>query len=96
MAKITKEDVQHVADLARLSFSDEELETFTKQLDDMTSFAEQLNELNTDGVAPTTHVLTMENVLRPDEARDWLTREEALKNAPQQQDGQVKVPSVLE
>ncbi|HET7579997.1 MAG TPA: Asp-tRNA(Asn)/Glu-tRNA(Gln) amidotransferase subunit GatC [Bacillales bacterium] len=96
MARITKEDVQHVADLARLSFSEEELETFTQQLDDIIGFAEQLNELNTENVEPTTHVLEMSNVLRDDEAREWLTREEALKNAPEKQDGQVKVPSVLE
>lgn len=96
MAQITKEEVQHVADLARLTFSEKELETFTKQLDDIIGFAEQLNELDTDGVEPTTHVLDIQNVLREDQSREWLTREGALKNAPEQQDGQVKVPSVLE
>lgn len=96
MARLTKEDVQHVADLARLSFSEEELETFTQQLDDIIGFAEQLNELDTENVEPTTHVLEMSNVLRDDESWEWLTREEALKNAPEKQDGQVKVPSVLE
>lgn len=96
MDRITKDEVQHVADLARLSFSDEELKTFTKQLDDIIGFAEQMNELDTDGVEPTTHVLDMDNVLREDLSREWLTRDEALKNAPEQKDGQVKVPSVLE
>ncbi|HET7615660.1 MAG TPA: Asp-tRNA(Asn)/Glu-tRNA(Gln) amidotransferase subunit GatC, partial [Bacillales bacterium] len=51
---------------------------------------------DTENVEPTTHVLEMSNVLRDDESREWLTREEALKNAPEKQDGQVKVPSVLE
>lgn len=96
MARITKENVKHVAHLARLSFSEDELETFTQQLDDIIGFAEQLNELDTENVEPTTHVLELSNVLRDDVSRDWLTREEALKNAPEKQDGQVKVPSVLE
>lgn len=96
MARITKDDVKHVAHLARLSFGEDELETFTKQLDDIIGFAEQLNELDTENVEPTTHVLKMNNVLRDDHSREWLKREEALKNAPDQQNGQVKVPSVLE
>jgi aspartyl-tRNA(Asn)/glutamyl-tRNA(Gln) amidotransferase subunit C len=96
MARITKEDVKHVAHLARLSFSDEEIETYTKQLDDIIGFAEQLNELDTNNVEPTTHVLDIKNVLREDESRDWLSREEALQNAPDQQNGQVKVPRILE
>ncbi|MFC7393469.1 Asp-tRNA(Asn)/Glu-tRNA(Gln) amidotransferase subunit GatC [Scopulibacillus cellulosilyticus] len=94
--KITKEQVKHVANLARLSFTDEEVETFTSQLGDIIDFAEQLNELDTSGVEPTTHVLDISNVLREDISREWLTREEALKNAPDQQNGQVKVPAVLE
>ncbi|MBM7646962.1 aspartyl-tRNA(Asn)/glutamyl-tRNA(Gln) amidotransferase subunit C [Scopulibacillus daqui] len=94
--KITKEQVKHVANLARLSFTEEEVETFTNQLGDIIDFAEQLNELDTSSVEPTTHVLDISNVLREDVSRDWLTREEALKNAPEQQGGQVKVPAVLE
>lgn len=96
MTRITKKDVAHVAHLARLEFSGEELEKFTKQLDEMVGFAEQLNELDTDHVEPTTHVIQMQNVLREDRARTWLTREEALKNAPEEQDGQVKVPRIIE
>jgi aspartyl-tRNA(Asn)/glutamyl-tRNA(Gln) amidotransferase subunit C len=96
MAKITKEQVQHVANLARLTFDDKEIDMFTKQLADIITFAEQLNELDTEGVEPTTHVQDIKNVLREDSPRQWLTREEALKNAPDQQNGQIKVPSVLE
>jgi aspartyl-tRNA(Asn)/glutamyl-tRNA(Gln) amidotransferase subunit C len=55
-----------------------------------------LNELDTENVEPTTHVLELSNVLRNDDSREWLTNEEALKNAPDKQDGQVKVPAVLE
>lgn len=96
MANITKEQVKHVAHLARLTFTEEEIEMFTKQLGDIINFAEQLNELDTDQVEETTHVEDITNVLREDLVRDWLTREDALRNAPDQQDGQVKVPAVLD
>ncbi|MFD2706873.1 Asp-tRNA(Asn)/Glu-tRNA(Gln) amidotransferase subunit GatC [Salibacterium lacus] len=96
MERISKDQVRHVAHLARLSITDEEVDTFTEQLDNIIEFAEQLNELDTDDVEPTTHVLDIHNVLRKDEKRPSLDREEALKNAPDQEDGQVKVPSVLE
>ena len=96
MAKITEETVKHVADLARLSFNDEDVATFAKQLDDIVSYAEQLNELDTTDVEPTTHVLDIKNVLRQDNQRQWISREDALKNAPDQQDNQVKVPTIIE
>jgi aspartyl-tRNA(Asn)/glutamyl-tRNA(Gln) amidotransferase subunit C len=96
MSRINKDQVKHVAHLARLAISEEEAETFTKQLDDIITFAEQLNELDTENVEPTSHVLDMKNVLRKDEPRQWLTKEEAMKNAPDQKDGQIRVPSILE
>jgi aspartyl-tRNA(Asn)/glutamyl-tRNA(Gln) amidotransferase subunit C len=96
VSRISKEEVKHVAKLARLAVTEEEAEMFTKQLDDIIGYAEQLNELDTDNVDPTTHVLDLKNVLREDEAKPWLTREEALKNAPDQQNGLIKVPAVLE
>ncbi|OLO26453.1 asparaginyl/glutamyl-tRNA amidotransferase subunit C [Alkalihalophilus pseudofirmus] len=96
MARITKDQVKHVAHLARLSVTEEEAEMFTQQLDAIISFAEQLNELDTDGIEATTHVLDVRNVLREDEVKPSLPREEVLKNAPDEQDGQVKVPSILE
>jgi aspartyl-tRNA(Asn)/glutamyl-tRNA(Gln) amidotransferase subunit C len=96
LAKITKEQVEHVAHLARLTFTEEEIDAFTKDLADIIDFAEQLNELDTDGVEETTHVLDMANVLREDVIHESLSREEALLNAPDARDGQVKVPKVLE
>lgn len=96
MAEITKEQVKHVANLARLDVSEQEVEMFTEQLSSIISFAEQLNEIDTEGIEPTTHVLDLKNVMRKDEPRQWITREEALKNAPDQQDGQFRVPSILE
>lgn len=96
MSRISKEEVKHVANLARLAITEEEADTFTKQLDDIITYAEQLNELDTTGVEPTTHVLDLKNVMRKDEPKKWIEKEDALNNAPEHQDGQFKVPSVLE
>ncbi|MGG3561943.1 Asp-tRNA(Asn)/Glu-tRNA(Gln) amidotransferase subunit GatC [Neobacillus rhizosphaerae] len=95
MSRISNEQVKHVANLARLAITEEEAEKFTKQLDAIISFAEQLNELDTTNVKPTYHVLDMKNVLREDVPQPGLPREEVLKNAPEHQDGQIKVPSIL-
>ncbi|MFT8363346.1 MAG: Asp-tRNA(Asn)/Glu-tRNA(Gln) amidotransferase subunit GatC [Sporolactobacillus sp.] len=96
MSRISEEQVKYVANLARLSFSDDEVKTFTTQLDAIIGFAEELNELDTEGIEPTTHVLDMHNVMRKDEVVASLPREDALKNAPLQEDGQVKVPLIME
>ncbi|WP_102336280.1 Asp-tRNA(Asn)/Glu-tRNA(Gln) amidotransferase subunit GatC [Salimicrobium jeotgali] len=96
MSRISEDQVKHVANLARLVVTDEEAEVFTRQLDDIITYAEQLNELDTEGVEPTTHVLDLKNVMRKDEPKEWIKKEDALKNAPDQQDGQFKVPSILE
>lgn len=96
MSRISEEQVKYVAHLARLSFREEEIKTLTTQLDDIIGFAEQLNELDTEGIEPTTHVLDMHNVMRDDVVVPSLSREEALKNAPVQEEGQVKVPLIME
>jgi aspartyl-tRNA(Asn)/glutamyl-tRNA(Gln) amidotransferase subunit C len=96
MSRISKDQVKHVAHLARLAITEEEAEKFTKQLDAIISFAEQLNELDTEGVKPTSHVLDMKNVLREDKPEKGLPQEEVLKNAPEHENGQFKVPSILE
>lgn len=96
MAGISKEQVKHVAHLARLSVTDEEATMFEEQLSSIITYAELLNEVDTTDVQPTTHVLELTNVMRKDEATKGLTKEEILKNAPSRQDGQFKVPSILE
>ncbi|MBP2240907.1 aspartyl-tRNA(Asn)/glutamyl-tRNA(Gln) amidotransferase subunit C [Cytobacillus eiseniae] len=96
MSRISAEQVKHVANLARLAISEEESEKFTKQLDAIITFAEQLDELDTEGVEPTTHVLNMINVMREDESKAGLSQAEVLKNVPDHQDGQIKVPSIME
>jgi len=94
MTEISKEQIKYIAHLARLNFT-EEVEAFAKDLGDIIDFAGQLNELDTEDIEETTHVLDMTNVLREDVVHDALDREQALKNAPAQQDGQVKVPKVI-
>lgn len=96
MAEITKDEVKHVADLARLEITEEEAEQFTEHLSAIITYAEQLNELDTEGVEPTTHVLDLKNVFRQDEVKRTITQEDAMKNAPDSEDGQFRVPSILE
>ncbi|MCK0472320.1 Asp-tRNA(Asn)/Glu-tRNA(Gln) amidotransferase subunit GatC [Halalkalibacter sp. APA_J-10(15)] len=96
MSRISEKQVKHVANLARLAITEEEAKMFTEQLDAIITFAEQLNELDTTGVEPTTHVLNMKNVLREDKAGEGLPVEDVLKNAPDHEDGQIKVPSIIE
>ena len=96
MADISIDQVKHVADSARLAITDEEAEAFTKQLDSILEYAEQLNELDTTDVEPTTHVLDSKNVLRKDEPKEWITQEDALNNAPDTKGDYFRVPSILE
>ncbi|WP_110926333.1 Asp-tRNA(Asn)/Glu-tRNA(Gln) amidotransferase subunit GatC [Bacillus massiliglaciei] len=96
MSRITKEQVKHVAHLARLGITEDEAEMFQHQLDEMISFAEQLNELDTDQVEPTYHVLDMKNVMREDTAGKGLPVEEVVKNAPDSKDGYIRVPAIMD
>ncbi|MCA1032910.1 Asp-tRNA(Asn)/Glu-tRNA(Gln) amidotransferase subunit GatC [Bacillus timonensis] len=96
MSRISIEQVKHVAHLARLAVSEEEAESFKNQLDAMITFAEQLNELDTEDVKPTTHVLDVKNILREDIPEKGLPIEEVMKNAPDAKDGHFRVPSIIE
>lgn len=93
---ISKEKVEHVAELARLSLSTEERDQFTIQLNQILQFAEKLNELDTEGIEPTSHVLPMKNVMRKDDVKPSLPREKVLENAPDSQDGMFRVSAVFE
>ena len=75
--KITKKEVEHVALLARLKFSEEEKETFVKQLSGILGYVEKLNEVDTSNIEPTSHVIKMQNVFRDDVVTDSLPREKA-------------------
>jgi aspartyl-tRNA(Asn)/glutamyl-tRNA(Gln) amidotransferase subunit C len=93
--RITREDVAHVADLARLALSDEELDRFTDQLAAVLDHARDVEALDTAGVPPTAHPLPLRNVLRDDEVRPSLDREEVLAAAPATEDDRFAVPPVL-
>ena len=90
------DEVKHVANLARLAITEEEAEKLTNHLDAIISFAEQLNELDTENVEPTSHVLDMKNIFREDVSKPGLPVEEVLKNAPDHENGQIKVPAIIE
>jgi len=96
MEKVTKDDVKKIAHAVRIALSDEEAEMYANELGTTIVNTEKLNELNTDDVTPTTHGIILENVMREDEPKQSITQEEALKNAPDQQDGHFKVPSIME
>jgi len=94
--KISKEDVIHVAELARLEFKEEELEKFTEQLGNILAYIEKLSELDTTGVEPTSHVLDISTPLREDRVEEWLSPEEVLQNAPEREDEFFSVPKVID
>jgi len=94
--KITKQEVEHVAKLARLELSEQEKEKLTDQLSNILTYVETLNGLDTKGVEPTAHVLDLRNVMRDDVAAPSLPRERALANAPDQAAGHYKVPKIIE
>lgn len=91
---ITKKDVEHVAKLARIEITEEEKEKFTKQLGDVIKYVNQLNEVDTTGVEPMAHAYPLFNVTREDEVKYNNTREELLKNAPDEEDSFFKVPKI--
>jgi len=93
---ITVKDVEHVADLARLELNEEEKVSFAEQMNAILKYVDKLNELDTEGVIPTSHVLKLTNVMREDEIRPSLPIEKVTKNAPDEEDGQFRVPAVLE
>jgi aspartyl-tRNA(Asn)/glutamyl-tRNA(Gln) amidotransferase subunit C len=95
VAKVTKEEVKHVAHLARLQMDDKEVESYTKHLKDILNYVDKLNELDTENVVPTTNVLDLQNVLRSDHVEKTFTQKESLENAPSHKEGKIVVPNVM-
>jgi len=93
---ITKQEVEHVAKLARLELSEQEKDQLTNQLSGILTYVEKLNELTTTGVEPTAHVLDISNVMRDDLPQESLTQERALANAPDKAAGHFRVPLIIE
>jgi aspartyl-tRNA(Asn)/glutamyl-tRNA(Gln) amidotransferase subunit C len=93
--KISKEEVRHVAILARLELSDLEELRLTEQMNSILSYMDKLNELNTNDVPATTHAIQLENVSRQDLVKCSLDRELAMENAPQSDGANFIVPKVI-
>lgn len=93
---ITRKDVEHVARLARLALSEEEIILFQQQLARILDHAERVTSLDTEGVEPTSHAIPLSNVFREDEVGPCLTQDEALANAPEAESGQFRVPRIIE
>ncbi|MDQ4133580.1 MAG: Asp-tRNA(Asn)/Glu-tRNA(Gln) amidotransferase subunit GatC [Actinomycetota bacterium] len=93
--RISRDDVAHVARLARLDLADEELDRFTEQLGAVLDHAADVAALDTEGVPPTAHPLPLVNVLRDDTPRPGLDRDEVLAQAPAAEEGRFRVPPIL-
>ena len=94
--QISKQEVEHVAKLARLEITEGEKDTFSKQLTSILTYIEELKSWDTTGVEPTATVLEQTNVLREDRARPSLPVEQAVMNAPDSAGGYFRVPKILE
>ena len=94
--KLSREQVLHIAELAKLGITEEETELFAEQLSEILDYAEILNRLDTDAISPTAQAIHICNVTRPDKVRPSLTPEQALANAPQRQGDHFKVKPILD
>jgi aspartyl-tRNA(Asn)/glutamyl-tRNA(Gln) amidotransferase subunit C len=94
--KITVDDVEHVARLARLELSETERNLFAEQMDAILGYVDTLKELNTEGIHPTSHAVPVENAFREDVVRPSIGIEKAFANAPDRADSFYRVPKVIE
>jgi aspartyl-tRNA(Asn)/glutamyl-tRNA(Gln) amidotransferase subunit C len=94
-SSLTRAEVEHVARLARLALTDDEIDVLTTELGAILEHAAQVSALDTAGVAPTAHPLPLVNVFRADVARPGLDRDEVLAAAPDAEDGRFRVPRIL-
>lgn len=93
--KLTRKDVEHVAHLARLNLSEDELSKMTEQLDNILSYVDKLDELDTDGIEPTTHAFSISNAFREDKIKESLSQEESLKNCCEKNNEAFIVPRII-
>lgn len=93
---VTEKDVRYMADLARLQLSEEEVKSFAQDMNQILGYMERLDELDTSDVEPLEHVIDLDSRLRPDEAKDPISHDDALKNAPDADSDYFRVPKVIE
>ena len=94
--KVTRETIEHVANLARLNLTEQEKDKLTTEMADILSWVDKLNELDTTGVEPKAHVIPIHNVFREDIVEDSYDRDSILANAPVKENGCFKVPKIVE
>jgi aspartyl-tRNA(Asn)/glutamyl-tRNA(Gln) amidotransferase subunit C len=94
--RLTRHQVQHVAELAKLKLTEQEIDLFQEQLSAILEYAARLDELDTDAIPPTASVLPLQNVMRPDVPEASYPRPAMLRNAPDREDGYIKVKVVLD
>jgi aspartyl-tRNA(Asn)/glutamyl-tRNA(Gln) amidotransferase subunit C len=92
---LNKKDIEHIAKLAKLKFTDDEIDKLAPQLNGILDYVEKLNELDTENVEPLSHPVANTNVFREDKLKESVPTEEALKNAPQKDEKYFKVPKVI-
>lgn len=95
-AKFDKTTVEYTAKLARMKLNSDEITSLSSQLSGILKYVEKLNEVKTDDIQPTSHVLPLKNIYRQDKVKPSLKSEDALKNAPQKEGGFFKVPRIIE
>jgi aspartyl-tRNA(Asn)/glutamyl-tRNA(Gln) amidotransferase subunit C len=95
VSTISRDDVAHLARLARLAVTEDELDTFAGQLDVILQAVARVGEVAADDIPPTSHAVPLTNVFRPDQERPGLTQEQALSGAPAVEDGRFRVPRIL-
>jgi aspartyl-tRNA(Asn)/glutamyl-tRNA(Gln) amidotransferase subunit C len=93
--KITKDEVLHVAKLARLNLSDSSVDKFSDQIGTILEYIDMLRQVNTEGIKPMSHAIFLSNAFREDERKEHLDRDSALANAPEKEDGGFIVPKVV-
>jgi aspartyl-tRNA(Asn)/glutamyl-tRNA(Gln) amidotransferase subunit C len=94
--KITKDEVLYVADLARLDLDEVSINKFAGQIGNILDYVAKLNEIDTEGIRPTSHAISVTNVFREDQQRPHLDRDRVLANAPEKEDGNFAVPKIIE
>ena len=93
---IDRDDVEHIAELARIRLDDDEIEAFQDDLEDILEYVETLEALDTEDVEPTTHAIPLEMEGHADERREELEHEDVLNNAPECEEGHFRVPKVVD
>lgn len=93
---LSREQVEHVARLARVGLTEEDIERFSHQLSDVLDYFERLKEIDVENVPPTSHTLPLHNIMREDEPQPPFSVEGVLANAPDEEDGRIRVRAILE